>query len=423
MIDGELNIMLRKVYRKVGGNAKVLIATEPLWSIPMNWVFFYRPMFLSIIIGLSSTEIGLLITIFNSLASIMPILGGYLADRFGRKIVLMLFDSVCSLLSLIIWVFSRNIWHVFLAYIIESCVSTIYSVWECLLVEDTHSEYRSIIYGSISVMWTIGSLMTPIGGYIIGLYGLDHGCRILFLLAFCSLIPVFIIRQIYLKEPKITSRFSRENPFSGIKGYLHLLSIVKGNRAILVALVIIIVAGFYSSSYAYFSLYLIHGGGLGLSENTASLIPFASSIVSLTLSMTVVPRLRSRDDYLEALILGHGLGALAILLLISSPIGFLPTALLSASLLGFYSTVAYSVSRTFFVNQIDSVDDRAKAKTLSLSVTLSSLINLLTPTINGYLFGLNPKTPFIIIFAALSASTLILLALTFISKHGSPIRD
>lgn len=409
--------MLNRVYRKIGKNARVLIATEPLWSIPMNWVFFYRPMFLSIVIGLSSTEIGLLITIFNSLASIMPILGGYLADKFGRKIVLMLFDSVCWLTSLIIWAFSRNIWHVVLAYIIESCVSTIYSVWECLLVEDTDHEFRSIIYGSISAIWTIGSLMTPVAGYIIGIYGLDAGCRTLFMLAFFSLIPAFIIRQIYLQEPNLTWRFTRESPFSGIKGYLRSLSIVRRDRAILVMLIIIIVAGFYSSSYAYFSLYLIHEDGLGLNENIASLIPFASSIVSLTLSMTVVSKLRSRDDCLKTLILGHGLGALAIFLFINSPKRFLPLAMLSAALLGFYSISAFSVSRTFLVNQIDSVDDRAKAKTLSLSVTLSSLVNLSTPTIIGYLFGLNPKIPFMMIFAALSASTLILSALLFTLEH------
>lgn len=418
-----MGTVLSSVYKKIGRNARVLIVTEFLVSVPMRWVFFYRPMFLSIVIGLSSIEIGFLITMCNAFSSFMPILGGYLADRFGKKIILMLFDSVCSLASLIMWMVSQNIWHVVLAYVIESCISTVVAVWECLLIEDTNHEFRSIIYGSILAIWTFGSLTTPIAGYIIGVYGLNLGCRLLFLITFCSLIPYIIIRQIYLQEPKIERKITVDNPFSGIKGYLSLLSIVKRNPVILALFAIIMVAGFYNSSSAYFSLYLIHENGLGLSENVASLIPFASSIVSLMLSMTVVSRLRSRDDYLKALILGYSLGALAIFLLMSPQRGFLPIALLSAALLGFYSTAAYSVSRTFLVNQIDSVDDRAKAKTLSLVITLSSLVNLLTPTINGYLFSINPKTPFIIIFATLLASTIILLTLMLNLKSQSTSKN
>jgi DHA1 family tetracycline resistance protein-like MFS transporter len=401
--------LLTRIYRNVGGNAKTLILTEPLWSIPMSWIFFYRPMFMSVVIGLLPVEIGILITIFNLLTSVMPLLGGYLADRFGRKRVFMLFDSVCWLTSLIIWAISYNIWHALLAYVIEGCASVIYSVWECLLVEDTMWEFRSLIYGSISAIWTIGSLTTPIAGYIIGLYGLDMGCRLLFLLAFCALVPAYIIRQIYLREPEIGRRVREDGSFSGVKGYLNSLSLMRRSRTILTLLTIIVMAGFFNSSYAYFSLYLIHREGLELSENVASLIPSVSSIVSLTLSLMVVPRLKSSGDYFKTLISGYSLGSLAIFLLINSPKGLLSTALLSGALLGFYSTVAFSVSRAFLANQIDAIDERARAKILSVTITLSSLINLPTPTIVGYLFSLNPKIPFIIILATFLTSLLTLI--------------
>lgn len=402
-------LMLGEIYKRVGRNARVLIATEPFWSIPMSWVFFYRPMFLSIVIGLSSIEIGMLISIFNLLMIFLPLLGGYLADRFGRKRVLMLFDSICWLSSLLMWMVSRNIWHVLLAYIIEGCVSVIYSVWECLLVEDTRVEFRSFIYGSISAIYTIGSLATPIAGYIIRLYGLDVGMRILFALAFCSLVPMFAIRQAYLREPELSRRIMMDKVFSGFRGYMSSLSLMGRSHMIIALLLTIIVAGFFNSSYAYFSLYLIHREGFGLSEDVASLVPFVSALVSLMLSLFIVPRLRSGDDYLKALVLGYGLGSLGILLLICSPSGLLTVALFSALLLGFYFAVAFSVSRAFLANQIDTIDARARAKILSMSVTLSSLVNLPTPTLAGYLFNLSPKATFTAIIITFVISILILI--------------
>lgn len=178
---------------------------------------------------------------------------------------------------------------------------------------------------------------------------------------------------------------------------------------IIALLLIIVIVGFFNSSYAYFSLYLVHKEGFGLSEDIASLVPSTSAIVSLMLSLLVVPRLRSGDDYLKALVLGYGLGSLGILLLICSPSGLLTAALFSAVLLGFYSAVAFSVSRTFLANQIDAIDARARAKILSMAVTLSSLVNMPTPTLAGYLFSLSPKATFIAILITFVASILILI--------------
>ncbi|MBS7634251.1 MFS transporter [Candidatus Bathyarchaeota archaeon] len=410
--------MLVKTRRRLGRNAKVLILTEPFWSIPVNWIFFYRPIFLSSAIKLSALEIGFLMTIFNSSLIIFPLLGGYMADRFGRKRVFMLFDSICWLSSLAIWVISRNVWHALLAYIIEGCASIVYSVWECLLVEDTEPKFRSFIYGSISAIFTTGSLTTPIAGYIIGTYGPDAGCRMLFTLAFCSLVIMYVVRQIYLREPEIGRKLMEDKTFSGFKGYLDSLLLAKRDRAILTMLLINIMIGFYNSSSAYVTLYLVNEKGLGLSEEAASIFPFSASIVSLMMALIVVPRLRSRSGCLKTLISGYSLGSLAMLLFITLPGRSLITALLSGLMLGVYLSVAFSVSRTFLANQIDVVDSRARAKILSIAVTLSSLINLPTPTVMGYLFSLNPKLPFFAILGIFIASIMLLTSLIILLKNG-----
>jgi len=45
---GETIRKATKVFRLWGRNTKVLVATEAFWGIPMSWVFFYRPIVVSL---------------------------------------------------------------------------------------------------------------------------------------------------------------------------------------------------------------------------------------------------------------------------------------------------------------------------------------------------------------------------------------
>ncbi len=400
-----------------GRNAKILVATEPFWSIPVSWVFFYRVIFLSESLGLSGVQIGLLSTVLTFSSIVYPLAGGYLGDRFGRKRILLLFDSVGWLGSMAVWIVSKNIWFALCAYILEGLASIIVSVWECLLVEDTEPQHRASIYGYISVATSLGALSTPVAGYIIGSYGVDPGCRTLFALSFVSMIPLFTVQYIYLRETETGYRIMKEKSFAGVKGYLGSISMIRRNRIIATLLLTSIIGNSYYSVATYLPLYLIEKRGLGLKEEIASLVPAASSMSALIVASLIVPRLTSRRDYLRALSSGYCFGCLAILLLAFSPQGNLPLALVSGAILGVYTGTAFSVSRTFLTNEIEAVDSRARAKILSITLTLASLLNLPTPTLAGYLFSLNPKLPFIAESCALVVSLTTLILAT--RKRGS----
>lgn len=392
-----------------GRNAKVLIVTEPLWSIPMSWVFFYRPIFLRESIGLSEVEIGLLSTVLTFFSILSPLAGGYLADRFGRKRVLMLFDSLGGLSSLAIWIVTRNIWYALAAYVLEGMATVIYPVWECLLVEDTKPEHRASLYGSFSAIYNVGSLSTPLAGYIIGSHGVDFGSRILFTLAFASLVIMYVIRQLYLRETELGHLIMKEKSIAGLRGYSTSFTMIRRNRILTALLLISVLGGFYYAVAAYLPLYLIDENGLGLSEDVASLIPAASSTSALIVALAVVSKLTSRSGYVKTLASGYGLGCVAFLLLTCSPKGHLPLALASGALLGVYYATAFSVSRTFLTNEIEALDGRVRAKILSITITLSSFLTLPAPTLAGYLFSLEPKIPFLGVSAVLIMSLIILL--------------
>lgn len=88
--------------RLKGRNVKVLVATEILWGIPMSWLFFYQVIFMRSL-GLSEIFIGLIISLPLMFQMFMPMLGWYLADKFGRKGVLMSFESVGWIGAMFLW--------------------------------------------------------------------------------------------------------------------------------------------------------------------------------------------------------------------------------------------------------------------------------------------------------------------------------
>jgi len=393
-----------------GRNAKILVATEGFWGIPMSWVYFYRPIFLNQVIGLTEVQIGFLSAVLTFSTIVSPLAGGYLADRFGRKNVLMLFDTTSWLSSLAIWYWTRSMLFAFVAYVLEGLVSVIYSVWECMLVEDTAPEFRSGIYGIVLAINSVGSLSTPIAGYVIGSLGIDAGTRMLFLLTFVVLVPMFAIRMVFLRETEFGKQIMKERSFAGLGGYRDSLVVIKRNRTIFVLLLMSVLSSFYYASVTYRPLFLINENGLGLSDELASLVPAASSISSLIMASFIVPKITSKAGYIKTLALGYGLGCVSLLWLSLSPKGDLLSAVLSSVLLGVFSATAFSVFRAFLTNEIEAADSKARAKILSIAGTLTSLFGLPAPILVGYLFSLNPRIPFMVVSATLGISLTMLLA-------------
>jgi len=362
----------------------------------MSWIYFYRPIFLKKAIGLSEVQIGLLSTVITFSSIFLPIAGGYLADKFGRKRILMLFDTLSWIPSLAIWIITHDLWYALAAYIFESLTYVIYSVWECLLVEDTAPEGRSGIYGYVSLIYNLGTFSTPIAGYLIGTFDIDSGARILFAIALTSIALMLGVRQIYLRETEVGYEIMRERKIASLKGYLSSLSIIRKNRVIAALLFSSAVSSFYYSVRIYTSLFLIAENGLGLTEEIASLMPTAISISALILNLFIVPKLTTRSSYSKVLILSHLFGSIGLAILICSPKRMLYPLFISGFLLGIYQASVFSVSRTFLTNEIEIVDPKARAKILSVTTTFSSLISLPVPALAGYLFSLEPRLPFML---------------------------
>lgn len=393
-----------------GRNAKVLVSTEALFGIPMSWVFFYQVIFMRAL-GLSEILIGALISLPLVFQTFLPMFGGYLADKFGRKSTLMSFDAIGWLGALVMLYIANGPLLVMAAMLFQGIVTTIYGVWETLLVEDTDLSYRTSIYSYIQLIYIFAGFMTPAAGALLSFYGLEQGCRYLFLLALMAIAVMLIIRQALLNESKIGKMLSSaDKGTSALKsGYMETLRKVVKNKKLLIILTLTIVGNIqYTMTNTFMPLYLNDPNALALDASIISVIPVASSIPSLVALSFIVPRLR-HSQIKGALQFSYVCGLLGLITLILAPKGALTFAIVSAILSSAIYVAVNSVLRVLFMDTIDEVDSFSRAKIMSLMTTFSALITWPMPTVGGYLYTIAPSMPFV--FSSLSIGLSIILVL------------
>ena len=402
MTIGKTLSKVKEVISTWGHNSKVLALTEIFWSLPMSWVYFYRPIFLRNL-GLTNVEIGLIFSTLSFYNVVLPFFGSILASKLGKKRAFMLCDSVGWTLALINWIISKSFIHVMIAISFEGLIWTTASVWETLLVEDTKPEFRASVYSFVSLMYTIGSLATPVAGILIGLFGVDFGNRILLSIALLSLIIMFILRWTLLHEGK--ERLNNERGMkvhASLKEYEKAIQMILRSKPLLIILITSILGSvYYIATSDYLPLFLVDEKGLNLTASLASVIPLLSSSVTLLLLLFYVSKLRNKEQHLLALTIGYASGLVSYLLLVTFTRNSLFVAFLFSIFNGLYSSVSFSVSRTFLNNEIDEIDSDARISILSIVAISTNMANVLTPMLLGFLYSLDPRFPFFLVVIAM----------------------
>jgi len=396
-----------------GTNAKVLVLTEVLWGIPMSWVFFYQVIFMRAL-GMDEVLIGFAAMLPLIFQIFLPVLGGCLADRFGRKRTLMLFDSVGWIGAMTLWSVAGKPWQIIAAACFHGLSTTIYGVWETLLVEDTEPSYRVGIYSLIQLIYIFGGILTPIAGILVSLYGVEHGCRYIFLIGLATTTVVLVVYQMYLRESAIGKMLasSERRDLAGFEGYVETGKIVTRHGKLLILFVLTIVGSIQVPLLNTFKpLYLSDPKALALDESIVSIVPMASSIPSLIALFLIVPKLK-HAHMRKALLFSYICGFLGLIALLIAPRGSLNLAILSAILDSARFVAIFSILRVFFANTIDEINPLARAKIMSLITTFSALASWPAPLIGGYLYAASPTLPFVLV------ATLLILSVGLILKTG-----
>ena len=395
--------------RKLGRNAKWLLMTEPGWSIPMPWVFYYQPLYM-VTLGVEEVELGAYMSASRAVSVVAPFLAVQLAARLGFKGAFLLLDTLANVGYLTLLVIGRR--ELFgLSFALAALYAASGPLWEVLLVEGSGSEAFVALFSIPSVIYVVGSSATPLAGLLLERFGIVEGFRVVAAIALASFAAKTAVLAVTLVEP-------RSSAVSGQRGLGPALGLVASDRRLLAFLGYSVLASVLFTVPSYLSLYLCDARGAGLSVEAASLIPTVSSATSLAvLALVTLKPSTSRTPYL---VLSATLGALSSLLYALSPAE--PRLAFAAAALSGLRGAEFSVSRAFFMDLLEGFDATARGQAISLLYTASSVFTIPAPAVVGYLYSVHPTLIWALAASASLSQLAIVLWLSRATKASRGVR-
>ena len=388
--------------RRMGENARILVLTEAFWGIPMAWVGFYSSLYMKSL-GLSEVEIGWISGIYSITQALLPILGGYFSDKWGRKRTFMIFDSIAWLGSTFVWMIALDIRYALLATLINGLTNISMLPWKCLMVEGTPPELRAVAYSIVQLWWLIGSLTAPLAGFMIGLYGVNMGCKLLYGIAFFLMTIMFVLRQMYLRESEIGEKLMEEG--ASLADYLEVMKRIFSQKELSLLMLISVMGTLnYTIWSTFFTLFLVDSRALCLDASSISIIPSVSSLAQLIFMLMFMQTL-TKTNIKNILSLTYLSSAVALMFLLIIPPGQLYLVALVSIGNALASMFRWPLMEAITANVIDRIDPMARARILALFSIVAALFSIPGGPLGGYMYYADPRLPFIMLalFNCLSA--------------------
>ena len=343
-------------------------------------------------LGASPLLIGLMSSVGFIILALIRIPGAYIADKHGRKKIMVTFTYGVAF-SFLIFAFAPD-WRFLVIGTAIYYLSHIYQpALQAIEADSTPREKRGMGYSAIQVLPMIPAIMSPVlGGYMVERMGLEQGMRIAFVFAFLGLLTTAILRSLFLKETLEDAEELRLRDLaSGFKDSLG--SIYEAWKTMprrFNHYIIILLFGSVGRLLRDLFLALYAMDVIGVTSLQWSLIGTAQIAVSIVVGLPVgwvVDKIERK----RALMLGHLLSA-PILFLIMDSRGFIPLLFLMIS-----SSVAIRIQLTSFTaEQADLIPKEMRGRLMGMMGTIGILWWALVSSVFGFLYQIDPVKTFIL---------------------------
>ncbi len=341
------------------------------------------------------TIVGLLATIQNTSRILFQLPGGILADRIGRKRVIV-FGTSMRVIAPITLLLAKS-WPWVAPGMIINAVASLYSpAFNAIIAESLPDERRGAAFGAYRMLTSTPQIFMPVvSGYYLNLMGIGRGVRVGLMMFTVAAIVAAVVRAIFLKETLMVGN-TPQNPDGENSGERESIfaPLRRLHKTIFAMLVVSIIAGFamrmvwsFLPPYAYYEI--------GLNTTQYGLLQTVAMGISVPLYLfsgliadrfgRVPPILLARSlgpvDSLSLLLLrdyNHLLAAYGII----GVAGGLGGGRLRMG--GYMGGPAWQALIT------DIVPQRDRGKIMGLMATITGLVSLPGSFLGGYLYDYNP---------------------------------
>jgi len=404
-------LKFRELASSLAGNARVMTLTEFNWAIPLTWIAVYSPLFMKGL-GLSSVEIGLVIGLGILTQALAAALGGVLADRWGHKRTLIIFDALGWPVAMVLFAFAQNIWWIAAATVINNLCFVVAPGWQCVFVEHTPKTKRANIYAVYQIVINLSNLAVPLAGLIVGRLGLVDGCRFIFAFTAVTTTAGILLRLAKLKDTKasiagLKAGTARQPLSREITEFKSAFSFIRSNSSFLwfIAVQTLVMFGLVMWG-TYYPIFLADKYGLGLSASAIPVFPFVFSIVMMAVLLLFIPHVRN-SQFKRFITIGLFLVLAAMALFIVSPAHTMSFILLASVLNGAGTAFFRPLADTYNIN---AIPERARARVLSVLNTVIILATIPAAPLAGKLYSYEPRYAFAAVTLFLFLALILLLA-------------
>ena len=389
------------------GNPKALLLMEPLWGIPFYLIAPFATLYMQAR-GITDIEIGIILSIATAIQVIACSLGGVVTDKFGRKAVTMYGDITGWVIPCIIWAFSGNFWWFLIAAAFNSMEQVNQTAWVCFVNEDTDPDQLVNVWNWVLIAGNVSVFFAPIAGILIEKTSLISVMQVLYIM-----FSVFMAVKIVITY-KVTTETSRgkirkketknQSIWSMLMEYEKLIPQTLRRKRVLFTLAVMIgMQCTYIITNSFFSLYAT--SLLGVSDGMIAIFPIVRAAVML-LFFFAAPKILDRISLEVPMIIGTVLYIVCQLVLIFCPPGNLPVLFIYVLIDAVAWAIVVPRKETLLVNNID---EKERARILSLLMTLTLFASIPCGYIAGWLSSINRQYPFFLNLAVFIVMGIVLV--------------